>query len=252
MKKYNLLVLVLISISGFSQSLSDYKYAIVPSKFSFLKEKDQYRMNMLTKMFMEKYGFITYFDTDILPTEVAANSCNRVFVDVQSNGGFFTSNIVVTLKDCRNSVIFTSAVGKSREKDFQISFNQALREAFNSFDNLDLKSSIAAKSETTNAEQVAAIPESNPLAPQAIVIKEGVKSTSSESKILFAQPIDNGFQLIDSTPKVVMKIYKTSIPICFMAIKENVQGVLIFKENHWFFEYLSNSKLISEKVEVKF
>jgi len=252
MKKYILLVLAFISISGFSQSLNDYKYAIVPAKFSFLKEKDQYRMNMLTKMFMEKYGFITYFDTDILPTEVAENSCNRVYVDVQSNGGFFTSKIIVTLKDCRNAVIFTSAEGKSREKDLQISFNQALREAFNSFDNLDLKSNRTTKSETTITEQVQPMPESKSIAPQAVVIKEEVKSTTSESKILFAQPIENGFQLIDSTPKVIMKIYKTSIPICFMAIKDSVQGVLIFRENHWFFEYLSNSKLISDKVEVKF
>jgi hypothetical protein len=252
MKKYILLVLVLISISGFSQSLNDYKYAIVPAKFLFLKEKDQYRMNMLTKMFMEKYGFITYFDTDILPAEVAENSCNRVYVDVQSNGGFFTSKIVVTLKDCRNAVIFTSAEGKSREKDLQISFNQALREAFNSFDNLDLKSNRTTKSETTITEQVQPMPESKSIAPQAVVIKEEVKSTASESKILFAQPIENGFQLIDSTPRVIMKIYKTSIPICFMAIKDSVQGVLIFRENHWFFEYLSNSKLISEKIEVKF
>lgn len=249
MKKYILLALALafISISGFSQSLNDYKYAIVPAKFTFLKEKDQYRMNMLTKMFMEKYGFITYFDSDILPAEVAENNCNRVFVDVQSNGGFFTSKIVVTLKDCRNAVIFTSAEGKSREKDLQISFNQALREAFNSFDNLDLKSN-----RTTITEQIQPMPESKPLTSQAVVIKEEVKSTNSESKILFAQPIENGFQLIDSTPKVIMKIYKTSIPICFMAIKDSVQGVLIFRENHWFFEYLSNSKLISDKVEVKF
>ena len=254
MKKYIILLVVLASSFGFSQTINDYKYAIVPSKFTFLKEKDQYRLNMLTKMFMEKYGFITYFDTDILPSEVAENNCNRVFVDVQSNGGFFTSKIVVSLKDCRNAVIFTSAEGKSREKDLQVSYNQALREAFNSFDNLDLKSNKTTKLEVVNAEQVSPKPENKSLASQTIVVKEKEepKITMSESKILFAQPIDNGFQLIDSTPKVIMKIYKTSIPICFLVIKDNVNGVLFFKENHWFFEYLNNSKLISEKVEVKF
>ena len=69
MKKALFLILFLASSFIFSQSVTDYKYAIVPSKFEFLKEKDQYRLNTLTKMFMEKYGFITYFDTDILPKD---------------------------------------------------------------------------------------------------------------------------------------------------------------------------------------
>jgi hypothetical protein len=37
-------------------------------------------------MLMEKYGFVTFFYTDVLPTEVAVNNCNKVFVEVQSNG----------------------------------------------------------------------------------------------------------------------------------------------------------------------
>jgi len=36
------------------------------------------------------------------------------------------------------------------------------------------------------------------------------------------------------------------------ANKNNIQGVLISKDNQWFFEYIINSKLVSEKVEVKF
>ena len=86
MKKALFLILFLASSYGFAQSVNDYKYAIVPSKFEFLKDKDQYRLNTLTKMLMEKYGFITYFDTDILPTEVAENNCNKVYVDVQNTG----------------------------------------------------------------------------------------------------------------------------------------------------------------------
>jgi hypothetical protein len=70
--------------------------------------------------------------------------------------------------------------------------------------------------------------------------------------LLYAQPTISGFQLIDSTPKVVYKIFKTSSPTCFIAFKDNKQGVLIAKENQWFFEYYENEKAVSEKVTVKF
>ena len=241
MKKYIILLVVLASSLGFSQTVNDYKYAIVPSKFAFLKEKDQYRLNTLTKLLMDKYGFVTFFDTDILPVEVAENNCNKVFVEVQSNGNMFMTKLSVVLKDCKNTILFTSVEGKSREKEYQTSYNQALREAFNSFETLGYKYN-GNSNDNVNTKENSDIKVSN--------LNDDNKKTND--LILFAQPIENGFQLIDSTPKVIMKIYKTSSPICFIANKNNIQGVLISKENQWFFEYISNSKLVSEKVEVKF
>ena len=48
----------LVFISGaFSQTnLNNYKYVIVPKKYDFLKEEDQFRLNGLTKFLFEKYG----------------------------------------------------------------------------------------------------------------------------------------------------------------------------------------------------
>jgi hypothetical protein len=227
MKKITFLLLLMASSIGFSQSINDYKYAIVPSKFSFLKEQNQYRMNLLTKMFMEKYGFVTYFDTDVLPTEVANQNCNKVYVDVLSNGGLFTTKLTVVLKDCKNEILFTSVEGKSRDKEYQIAYNQALREAFNSFDKLGYKYSVNNVNNNNNVNNAGSI-------------------------ALFAQPIESGFQLVDNTPKVVMKIFKTSNKDCYIATKGNSQGVFITKDNQWFFEYYQNDKLISERVEVKF
>jgi hypothetical protein len=241
MKKHIVLLLVLASSFGFSQTINDYKYAIVPSKFSFLKEKDQYRLNTLTKLLMQKYGFVTFFDTDILPAEVAENNCNKVFVEVLNNGNMFMTKISVVLKDCKNTVLFTSVEGKSREKEYQISYNQALRVAFNSFETLGYKyngnSNVNLNSNVNSDVKNSDLNDDNKIA---------------NDLVLFAQPIENGFQLIDATPKVIMKIYKTSIPICFIANKNSIQGVLISKDNQWFFEYFNNSKLVSEKVEVKF
>jgi len=49
-----------------------------------------------------------------------------------------------------------------------------------------------------------------------------------------------------------MKIFKTSNSNTFTAIKGTIQGVLVAKDNEWFFEYYENDKLISEKIAVKF
>jgi len=235
MKKVLFLLLFLASSLSFAQSVNDYIYAIVPSKFEFLKDKDKYRLNTLTKMLMEKYGFVTYFDTDILPREVAESNCNKVYVDVQNTGNLFSTKLIVVLKDCKNVVLFTSDEGKSREKEYQVAYNQALREAFASFEKLGYKYNGNAK-ENSNVK----------------VSNLNDDNIKANHLVLFAQPIENGFQLIDSTPKVILKIYKTSNPSCFLAYKDNIQGVLVNMDNQWFFEYFTNSKVASEKMEIKF
>jgi hypothetical protein len=242
MKKVLFLLLFLATSLGFSQSVNDYKYAIVPSKFEFLKNKDQYRLNTLTKLLMEKYGFVTYFDTDILPVEVAETNCNKVFVEVQSTGNLFSTKITVVLKDCKNAVLFTTSIGKSKEKEYQVAYNQALREAFSSFDKLGYKYNESSNINENNNSNI------------SVKSSNFVNESDDKSNVvaLFAQPIENGFQIIDTTPKVLLKIYKTSIPSCFIAYKDTIQGVLVNKCKQWFFEYFSNSKVISEKMEIKF
>ena len=74
----------------------------------------------------------------------------------------------------------------------------------------------------------------------------------NDKNLLYAQVTPTGYQLIDSTPKVVMKLMKTSQPNSFIAMKDNLQGSLILKDNQWFFEYYQNEKLVSEKLNIKF
>ena len=89
-------------------------------------------------------------------------------------------------------------------------------------------------------------------------IKDEVSQTTNEVKEevvpfqLFAQPIANGFQLVDSTPKVVMKLFKTSANNFYIGQKDSQQGVVFNKNNQWYFEYYQNDKLVSEKMEIKF
>src|SRR6476620_2075949 len=120
MKKLILVALVMWSSVGIcQQSINDYKYALVPAKFDFLDEADQYKLNTYTKMFLQKYGFETYFNNETLPEEAATYNCNKVYVDVLDNSNIRNTKLTVVLKDCRNNVIFTSAEGKSAEKQYK-------------------------------------------------------------------------------------------------------------------------------------
>jgi hypothetical protein len=237
MKKVLFLILFLTTSLGFSQSLNDYKYAIVPSKFEFLKEKDQFRLNTLTKLLMEKYGFITYYDSDVLPNEVVESNCNKVYVDVKSNGNLFVTKLTVVLKDCKNAVVYTSIEGRSREKELQVAYNQALREAFSSFDKLEYK-----YSGNSNVNSKSNVNEnSNSKSPLL-------------NQMLFAKPLGpNLIQLLTNDtdiPNLVLTISKTNNPSIFIVEEAMRQGVVYKNNNEWIFDYYENEKLISEKLNI--
>jgi hypothetical protein len=237
MKKFFTLLLLTFTIFVSAQNLNNYKYALVPSRFDFLKEKNQFMINTYTKMFMQKYGFETYLDSEELPASFAANNCNKVFVDVISTGNFFQTKLKVVLKDCKNNILYTSVEGKSKEKDFNKSYNQALREAFNSFATLKHVYN-GTEPDTYVEEKVAIVTSEIPV--------------TKDAASLYAQPISNGFQLVNTEPKVVMKVYKTSVKDFFIAVRDNQNGVLFLKDSNWLFEYYKEGKLASEKIDVKF
>lgn len=241
MKKALFLILFLTTSLGFSQSLNEYKYAIVPSKFEFLKEKDQFRLNTLTKLLIEKYGFVTYFDSDVLPNEVVESNCNKVYVDVKSNGNLFVTKLTVVLKDCKNAVVYTSIEGRSREKELQVAYNQALREAFSSFDKLEYKYS------------------GNSNVNSNVNSKSNVNENSNSkspllNQMLFAKPLGpNLIQLLTNDtdiPNLVLTISKTNNPSIFIVEEAMRQGVVYKKNNEWIFDYYENEKLISEKLNI--
>jgi hypothetical protein len=248
MKKYYLLFLLLSAI-GFSQNLNDYKYAMVPSKFNFLKEENMYNLNALTKLFMEKYGFVTFMDNEAYSEDFATNNFNKVYVDLDEKSTMFKTTIKVVLKDVTNKVIYTSGEGTSRSKEYKVAYQEALRGAFNSLSSLNHNYVEKNKSQLEfdiKKSKDVEVPSDKDMVEEKIVY------SNSSSNNLLAQPISNGFQLINLEPKVIYKIFNTSTKDVYIATKGTIQGVFFSKNNEWFFEYYQNDKLVTEKVEVKF
>lgn len=240
-----LLIALLTTVIGFSQSINDYKAVIVPLRYDFLKSENQYRMSTMTKANLNKAGFQAFYGNEELPAGFG-DRCDLLYIDVKKDSGFLITKLFIEFKDCYGKVIYTSEVGKSKEKDYEMAYRECLDLAFVSVNNLHYKysgksfSASKANASAPVATQVVATAVSAPVADM------------TDPNLLYAQPTENGYQLIDKTPKVVMKLLKTSRPDSFIAIKDGVQGSLNAKDNQWFFEYYKNDQLVSEKVSVKF
>ncbi|MFD2551822.1 hypothetical protein ACFSQP_08340 [Bizionia sediminis] len=118
-------------------NLNAYKYVIVPTKFEFTKEADAYKLNSLTKYKFEKLGFKVLMDNEQINQEIINNGCLALEANVIKLPGIFTSKLQIELKNCKQDIVFQSKVGTSREKKYHVAYNLALREAFESFNELD-------------------------------------------------------------------------------------------------------------------
>lgn len=247
MKAPVLLILTLFTITAYSQNtLNNYKYVIVPERFGFSKSDDQYGLNTLTKLLLEEKGFTTFLGNSTLPPEVVANKCNALNAEVVEKKGIFVTNLTLQLKDCQGNVVFKSKEGKSREKEYHTAYNLALRDAFTSLND------VAYKYDGTMAAQ----PQQTAAAPAAPVAQPAAAPASADiteaTGTLYAQPTANGYQLIDTTPKKVLTLLKTSLPDYYIAEGGPSNGVVFKKNEEWIFEYYKDNKLVSQKLQIKF
>lgn len=246
MKLTIILLLAFGCLAGHSQSsINNYKYVLVPETFSFLKQKDLYRLNSLTKTLLQDIGFIAYFDNNELPSELANNKCNALQAEVTSHNSMFATKLTLLLKDCKGNIVFKSKEGISREKEFALAYRMSLEEAFSS---LRQANYVYQPAPNTNNQTQSITPAANP-APIQNIPATGASITAG---MLYAQPITNGYQLIDTTPKTVLRIFKSSANNYFIAENESTHGIVFKSDDSWIFEYYKDGKLMAEKLLIKF
>lgn len=74
-----------------------------------------------------------------------------------------------------------------------------------------------------------------------------------EMMTLYAQPTANGYQLVDTTPKVVYYLTNTSVPDVFLAESANKTTGLVFKkDDKWFVELNTQDGKKLEEITIKF
>lgn len=238
MKKTVLLFFSFFSLISFAQEINNYEFVMVPTKFDWQRSENEYRLNTLLKYRLEEYGFNASYTSDQMNTNYS-DRCLYLNANVVNESSMFLTKLVVVFKDCNNAVVFQSDIGTSKIKERKDAYKEALEKALETVKTLNYQFS------GKKLEETPVILENNiPIAVE--------KTEIINENTLFAQPIPNGFQLIDTTPKVVLKIYKTSQLDYFTATATDKNGVVFKKNKEWYFEYYVNDKLISEQIFIKF
>ncbi len=284
-KIFSAIIACFVVTTIFSQSnLNDYKYVIVPNKFDFLKEKDQYQLNSLAQFLFNKYGFEALMEGDTYPEDLIRNRCLALRSDATKEPGMFKTKLGIELKDCNDRVVYTSQLGVSREKDYAKAYVEALRAAFKSIEMLNYKYK---PNEKITSLQTQSSGEKNEVAQEIEVLKQEIQNLKKEkeaelevvatpkveaavavvptikketaietgvkevlSQVLYAQEIENGFQLVDSSPRVVYRIKQTQLENVFLV--ENKSAIIYKKGDDWVIEYYTNNVSKQDVLNIKF
>lgn len=256
---------------------NDYKYIIVPKKFNGYKTENKYLTSTYTKHLFAKKGFNAVYD-DELPEELGNNRCLGLMVDLLDDSSMFTTKVTMLLKDCQGVEIYRSIEGRSKIKDFRGAYREALQNAFAPIQAVDYayvpkveepkKTEqpivVSFKDDVKNIEKEEATP--------AVVVQEATPENQSfksmEPKksnfvkaetpappakdLLYAQPTENGYQLVDSSPKVVLKLIKTSVENIFLVDDDTKNGMVFKKGDKWFLEYTENNGKNQQELHIKF
>ncbi|WP_158841395.1 hypothetical protein [Polaribacter sp. L3A8] len=246
---FSFLFFIIISAFGQQVDINNYKYIIVPDRFDFLKSADQYQTSSLTKFLLEKKGFVVFLSNEKLPEDFVLNRCKGLTANVVDDSSMFTVKSKIELKDCYGTVVYVSETGKSKEKDYKKSYQEAIRNAYETMDGLEYKYVPIKKEGVVKTVEVEVVKEVMTTPIKEIVSQEKVVA-SNNLETLYSQEISNGFQLVNTTPAVVYQLLKTKVKDVFILKDKN--GILYKNGNNWIAEYYENDALVVKQYAIKF
>ena len=266
MKKI-VLVLFLIASNylsyGQEKSINNYKFIVVPDQFYFLKKKDEYKTSSLTKFLLKQNGFIVVLNSEQYPKELRDNPCNGLNALVVDKSSMFKIKVEIELRDCSNRLLYTSEEGASRLKELKKGFQEAIRNAHASMNDLVYEPFLL---ETIGKDKIEIIIINPVLVEEENDIKidvglaevNNLEEPAQVSPInnialvgtLYAQPQENGYQLVNLIPKVVFVIAKTGIKNTFIIKDKN--GILYKKGENWIAEFYEGNKRVVNEYSIKF
>ena len=255
-KFYIFILLLTVSISSWAQSnLNDYKYVLVPEKFDFLKSNDQYQLNSLTKFLLQKKGFTVLNKSDNYPMDLAKNNCLLLNANVIKLKGLLTTKLQLVLTNCKNTVVFSSQIGKSKLKEYKKAYHEALRDAF------ALSEFNYSYTESSSKDVV---PNPTPAAkmtiePSTVVgtevvkeVKELIESAPAAEVVmgLIVQQTNSGYDFIDAVSRnVTYSIHATLFENVY--IIDGREGIIYKRGQSWVREYVENGKTTIEALNIQ-
>jgi len=267
-KKLLTFLLVILFVQQGHSQLDRYKYIVVPLQFEGFKKENQFRTSTLLKYLFSKEGFNVIYD-DKIPTDLASSPCSGLKVRLVDNSSLFQTKIKIALEDCYGQVAFETPEGTSKEKEYELAYREAIEEAFDVLVGTGYSYNPTEKDPADGPvpppTQVARLLNPPPSKEASAVVGAAAAAGAVEKaavaemddsetpELWYAQPIDNGFQLVDSSPKVQMKLVKTTQEDTFIAMVDDApKGMVYKKEGQWWHEYYEEGKVRLRKLRIKF
>jgi hypothetical protein len=251
-----------IFVFGQEKKVNNYKFIVVPEQFNFLKQKDEYKTSSLTKFLLKKNGFTVVLNSEQYPKDLRDNPCNGLKAFVLDKSSMFKVKVIIELRDCSNKILYTSDEGVSKLKEFKKGFQEAIRNAHASMNDIAYDPFLIETIGKDKKEIVTVNP---------VLVKE-VKEVKLEVELpvinnreaaqvfpannialdsaLYAQKKENGFQLVDLKPQVVFVILNTSVKDVFVIKDKN--GLLYKKGENWIAEFYEGGGIVVKKYNIKF
>ncbi|MUP46639.1 hypothetical protein E0K83_12920 [Gramella sp. BOM4] len=249
-----------------AQELNDYKYILIPESYEFLGEKDQYRLNSLTKFLFNKQGFNTLMKTEEKPADLQQNPCLALNTRLENNSGLFTSKLVLILEDCYGKTVYRSPEGTSKEKQYEAGYQEALREAFAGLEEIDYQYETGQevsfrinKKELPETEVEVAQPTGNPVDSVAVnaeieaefnMAKTGQPVYTLDGKTYILKDTNDGLGLyLKDASEPIALLIKTGDSNSFIYNSLTNQGIAYFdSEKNLVVEYVNRQT--NQKVQV--
>ncbi|MEN1785265.1 MAG: hypothetical protein AAGF77_09015 [Bacteroidota bacterium] len=234
----------------------NYKYVIVPAKFESFKAENQHQTSTLVKYLLTNEGFNAVYSNDVVP-DLMDNPCLALRTRLIDNSNLFTTKVMLSFVDCNGLTVFESQQGSTKTKEFKQAYREAISEAFGSLRGL----ATPYKDSSEPSKQITTKDQNNTASIEIDKnVKDGLKKDAKvtpkgmhgdDGHLLYAQPIEDGYQLVDKTPKVIYILKSTAAPDVFMVTKDGKNGVIYKNSGEWFLE-MDQKGSKAEKLNIKF
>ncbi len=284
--------MVLIGYTGIGQvDLNSYKYIIIPKTLGEFEKQNQYLTSTLLKYEFVQKGFTAVYD-DALPNDLLLDRCLGLTALLKDDSSMFSTKISIVLEDCQGREVFSSMEASNKIKEYTKAYKEAIQEAMVSFASFDysysekdevaepitlsfkndvksLDSDSPASTMNSNKNRSKVIRQTSTLEdqsfksmePVASDIKQGATNKAFETTLdsaitndllLYAQPMTNGYQLLDNSSNVTMKLLNSSTENVFIGQAGDISGMVFQRDGIWIFEYYSGTKRVQEELNIKF